>query len=618
MSLSQSKLFSVEDLKNAVDGKGNWFGEHRPPALAGRCLLDTIEYIRTQRESSGQFMQVKNAHAIRLTVVCLSPGGGLNLPGMFAQMKPYLVSACRDLLESRGNSFPPYGDDFWDWASVMECFMEVSRHFPNDPISERELNHEMEDFKSAIEENLERNKLFLGEVKDEWYGPATATVAYRVLESWSKEKHLNLNQLLAQLKRLALEPIDKIGELGEHDGEYNGEHVPKEHVIWHLGQVVAAFPVEADAQWQKAEQSLPGVAKFAAPAYKAYALARYIQGAIAKNDQEEVRNALNKVYPPILENQARWFGTGIIGDQVKASLNMLEALWGGLSRDNKARITEMLEALHEVRIETNSGLILVAIPNETEALIKAFKLQNANVGADLKKSSASTPEQARAFFIRHSNYRVVVGQGKSLMEASNIALDLLKRHQPEWVIMIGVAGSLGTIKNGKFTGPYVGDIVIATSLAPYGIREKVRSGIVENSDVKYISEWKIIPTDPYLFMHAHLLAKNNFPEDHSRGRVWEGQIVTGNGIKDDLEKKDQILAEFPGALAVEEEGYPVALVSMLHKTPCIVIRGISDLAQGDKKATDELGRSQENTNQGQAAERVSRLVVQMVEQLSSL
>src|SRR5262245_12130896 len=124
MSLSQIKRFTLQDLRNVSDGSGNWFGEHTPAALAGRCLLDTVEYIRAQREATGLFMQVKNAHAIRLTAKCLSQQGGLDVPGLLGQMKGYLKSACRDLLKSRKDPTPPYGDDFWDWASVMECFLE--------------------------------------------------------------------------------------------------------------------------------------------------------------------------------------------------------------------------------------------------------------------------------------------------------------------------------------------------------------------------------------------------------------------------------------------------------------------------------------------------------------
>src|SRR5438876_881352 len=68
-----------------------------------------------------------------------------------------------------------------------------------------------------------------------------------------------------------------------------------------------------------------------------------------------------------------------------------------------------------------------------------------------------------------------------------------------------------------------------------------------------------------------------------KGHFYEGLIVTGTGIKDAIDAKREILKEFPGGLAVEEEGYVVGLMSLVNRTPCLILRGISDRAQGDKQ-----------------------------------
>src|SRR5439155_7928153 len=120
----------------------------------------------------------------------------------------------------------------------------------------------------------------------------------------------------------------------------------------------------------------------------------------------------------------------------------------------------------------------------------------------------------------------------------------------------------------------------ATSIAPFRILDKVREQI-ENANVPlYDSAWMTIPTDPALFGLAHEFCEGSFGE---KGHFYEGLIVTGTGIKDAIDAKREILKEFPGGLAVEEEGYVVGLMSLVNRTPCLILRGISDRAQGDKQ-----------------------------------
>jgi nucleoside phosphorylase len=101
----------------------------------------------------------------------------------------------------------------------------------------------------------------------------------------------------------------------------------------------------------------------------------------------------------------------------------------------------------------------------------------------------------------------------------------------------------------------------------------------------------------------------------SGGTLHEGLVVTGTGIKDSLEEKHAILDQWPGALAIEEEGYIVGLLGLLRGIPAIVVRGISDLAGGDKQ--DQKNReAQEDEDQRRAAKVASALAVKIVESLS--
>ena len=193
---------------------------------------------------------------------------------------------------------------------------------------------------------------------------------------------------------------------------------------------------------------------------------------------------------------------------------------------------------------------------------------------------------------------------------------LIEKHNAKWIIMSGVAGSLGksTEKKGEgaqFKGPDKGDVVVVTSMAPFRIRDKVRREI-ENAKVPFDGDtWMVIPTDPELFRLAHEAASEM---KNDLRYFYEGTIVSGTGIKDSPAEK-KILAEFPGGLAVEEEGYATGLVCLSHHVPYLNIRGISDRAEGDK-AKQKQDSTVENNEQRGVARLAARLAVKVAVRLS--
>ena len=62
--------------------------------------------------------------------------------------------------------------------------------------------------------------------------------------------------------------------------------------------------------------------------------------------------------------------------------------------------------------------------------------------------------------------------------------------------------------------------------------------------------------------------------------VKKGLIVSGDQFVQD-EAKQRILSHFPDALVAEMEAAAVAQVAYQFNTPFIVLRGVSDLANGD-------------------------------------
>ncbi|HEV8068381.1 MAG TPA: hypothetical protein VGP76_11645 [Planctomycetaceae bacterium] len=610
MLLRNMEMFTLEDVKRATTEPSNWFGEQSKKALAGRCLLDSVEYFLTHPKFPAQFRQVVNAHTIRLITVCLARQGGLDLSDLLDQISVRLSDSCKQVLGSRRDKFPFYGDDFWDWAVILECFLEVYHSGPRGAIHEKTLDGEFESFNTKVEQMLEKG-LWKGGPND-WYGPATAAAAYRALQRWSviRNKDTEVDEgVLEELKRQSLQPI------GEK-GEYRDKVVRHEQIVWHLGQVVAQFPTQTNSQWEQMCKLLPDIDDFDSRSQQVYALARVLEGAHERQrTAREARAQVNETFEAALtrlydlEAPGRPLGEGIIGDNVKGSLNVLEGLWHSLDSKEKSGVREMLQALRDVHTGANTVAIVVAIPREANAMRRAFS------------DGARITDEGDSCVIRHPKYRVVIRQAKSLLATAKEVGELLEKDKPKWVIMCGVAGSLGTMRTLKesepptFVGPDVGDVVLAVSLAPYRIRDKVR-GAVENAEVPLGgTTWTLIPVDAKLFAHAHFAAKQVFADGRS-GRFWEGQIVTGTGIKDDLGEKHAILETFPGGLAVEEEGFAVALFCMVERTPCIVMRAISDRAEGDKILRQRVVRD-EDPDQDLAAERIGEVAVALVDRLSS-
>jgi nucleoside phosphorylase len=582
-----SHSFFISDLQELDAANNNWFREDSVQALAGRSLLDALEYLRSIPAFPSRFSELTNAHTIRL--ICrYMPDQDLDRAGALGRLKPFVLETSRRLRELRKAQAPHYGDDFWDWAAILEAFLEVKDCYP-EAISDDAVEQELTMFHHSILAKLPEGLTTLRD--GEWYGPATATIAHRILHKL-EGKLAGVKELRRQLRTQALERV--VG------GKYHGRSVEPYQVLWHYGQVVAEFkPAETRSQ-AKTIKKLAGLEPLEKPA-RAYALARVIQGAHRVKDDLTVNKCISKLYE--CQDWRRPLGQGLMADTVKGSLNVLEALWPMLKPKHKMQIRSMIDALLRVRAAANTVGVVVAIQNESQAVMKAFVAARGKVTASGDAAIIEGPD---------FRYRAVVQPGKSLAAALDAARTLIDNHQARWVIMSGIAGSLGQpvpSKEGgvQFVGPPLGAVVVAASSAPFELRDKVRE-FVESVKVPFDgSTWMVIPTDPWLFRLAHLAADQLFGESKN---FYEGLIVTGTGIKDSPDEKAKILAAFPGGLAVEEEGYLIGLLCLTRRVPYLNIRGISDLAHGDKKNPEEQAK------QEAAASSAAQLTVKFVELLS--
>ena len=169
---------------------------------------------------------------------------------------------------------------------------------------------------------------------------------------------------------------------------------------------------------------------------------------------------------------------------------------------------------------------------------------------------------------------VVVKCGMGKVNAGTCAQVLISVFGVDRVINTGVAGSLDAEID-------IGDIVVSTDavqddydLTPLGYDpgEVDRIGSVS------------IPADPDMRASAVNAVREVAPEV----QVFEGRVCTGDQFIASAEQKDAILAEF-GGLCCEMEGGAIAQVCYLNEIPFVIIRAISDKADGSAEmAFDEF------------------------------
>jgi len=113
MSSQPVDLILLSTLKDINPAKYSWFTEKTSAALAGRCLLDVLEYLRADPKLPGRFRHVTNAHAIRLACRYLVDEH-LDCKSILNRIRGHIEDVTRRLREDRNNAPPFYGDDFWD------------------------------------------------------------------------------------------------------------------------------------------------------------------------------------------------------------------------------------------------------------------------------------------------------------------------------------------------------------------------------------------------------------------------------------------------------------------------------------------------------------------------
>ena len=160
---------------------------------------------------------------------------------------------------------------------------------------------------------------------------------------------------------------------------------------------------------------------------------------------------------------------------------------------------------------------------------------------------------------------VVVRCGIGKVNAALCVQILCDDHHVTHVINTGVAGSLNNELN-------IGDILISKDAVHHDVDVTVfsyRKGEVPQLGVREF------PADPHLIEAAEKAISDNQPELNYR----VGRVASGDQFISSSEVKERIISEFEADCA-EMEGASIAHGAYLNGIPFVIIRAISDKADG--------------------------------------
>ena len=198
--------------------------------------------------------------------------------------------------------------------------------------------------------------------------------------------------------------------------------------------------------------------------------------------------------------------------------------------------------------------ILGAMREEVEALVEAS-------GGDRREKGSLTEYHLG----RIEGKDVVIaksGVGKVLSALS--AAELIMRYRPEHLIFAGIAGG---IKEGL----NIGDLVVGTDCLQYDMDVR---GLGYPVGAIPFTPYREIPGDPEFLR----IMESYRGEDYA---VHFGRVLTGDTfvIDRDSPLRQKLFSELDGAV-VEMEGASVALTARVYNVPVLVLRFVSDAADG--------------------------------------
>ncbi len=171
---------------------------------------------------------------------------------------------------------------------------------------------------------------------------------------------------------------------------------------------------------------------------------------------------------------------------------------------------------------------------------------------------------------RINGHDVVLAKcGIGKVNAARCAQILIDRSNPDFLINTGVAGGIGP-------DLMLGDLILSTDLVQHDFCMSAL-GCVDGCQTLEGPKDKptLFRADEALLDRFEKIAR----EMTGEGAVHRGRIASGDTFIADRKSKESIYESF-GALACEMEGAAIAQVAQAAGVPFLVVRAISDLADG--------------------------------------
>ena len=164
---------------------------------------------------------------------------------------------------------------------------------------------------------------------------------------------------------------------------------------------------------------------------------------------------------------------------------------------------------------------------------------------------------------------VIVKTGMGKVQAASGVTALLNRYPVSKVIFTGIAGGVSDETD-------VLDVVVADQLLMHDFGTVTNDGFEWYSGNSGFDDYpRYFPCDEALVSLAYDCAVNVRGEDH----VFVGTIATGDQFISSERYVEKLQEDFQ-ALACEMEGAAIAIICTQYDIPCVVIRTMSDKADG--------------------------------------
>ncbi|WP_416151515.1 5'-methylthioadenosine/adenosylhomocysteine nucleosidase [Salipaludibacillus sp. HK11] len=192
----------------------------------------------------------------------------------------------------------------------------------------------------------------------------------------------------------------------------------------------------------------------------------------------------------------------------------------------------------------------------------------------------------------HNQKVVMVKSGIGKVNAAMTTQKLIDYYHITKIIFTGVAGATNPLLD-------IGDVVISTSCQQHDLDASALG--FEKGTIPMYEGTSDFPADSKLIEKAKKSARSIVSQS---GKVFEGKVVSGDQFIADREQV-KLLHETFDADCVEMEGAAVAQVAHFNEIPYVVIRSISDKADG--KASQSF-----NLTMDEVAKKSSRIVENMI------